>query len=201
MECRLKLQVQWDNELAVMNMAVSQMAGYYGIPWYGTGLVGNSHAPDYRAALESSLTGLAAAMPGASIVTGAGRTEGIVTFSPAKLLCDCQYIKMLKEITAPMVITEEHLASRVIAETGPGRYFLSTGHTLRYFREQTPYELIDHSPFEACKENGSQDMIERASTAALRIMAIHRSLPLDPKIEPEMKRIIKAVEKAIHRDR
>ena len=182
--------------LASMNMAVSQMAEFYGIPWYGTGLVGDSHALDYQAALESSLTGMTAAMTGANIVTGAGCTEGIMTFSPAKLLCDCQYIKMLKEITAPMVMTDEHLACQVIAETGPGRDFLSTEHTLTHFREQTSYELIDHSPFEAWQENGSPDMIERASAMARQIMASHRPDPLDPKIEPELKRIITTAEKA-----
>ena len=187
--------------VAVMNMAVSQMAGYYGIPWYGTGLAGDSHALDYQAALESSLTGLVAALAGANIVTGAGCTEGIMAFSPAKLLCDCQCIKMLKDITTPMAMTDDHLASQVIATTGPGRDFFSKEHTLRHFREQTPYELIDHSPIEEWEEKGGQDMIERASAMALEIMAAHRPQPLDPKIEPEMERIIKTAEKAIRRGR
>ena len=183
--------------LALMGMAVSQMAQFYGIPCYETGFVGDSHLLDYQAALESALTGISATLAGANIVSGAGCTGSILVFSPAKMMCDCQLIKMIKAITSQIKITTDRLALDLIKTIGPGRNFLSSDHTLRFFKEQTTYELIDHSPFEVWKEEGSKDIIQRASEMAIQIMKDYHPEPLDPRIELELKQIIRSTEKKI----
>lgn len=187
--------------LALMGRAAVQMADFYGIPSYSAGLTGDSHLPDYQAALETSVTGMTAALAGADIVTGAGTTNGIMVFSPAKLLCDCQLIQMIKQIRSGIAIDEKRLALDLIKTTGPGGDFLASDHTLEFFREQPRCELIDHSPFELWQQDGRRDMIQRASEKAVQIMQNHTPEPLDPGMVSEMKKIVAATEKEIRNDR
>jgi trimethylamine:corrinoid methyltransferase-like protein len=54
---------------------------------------------------------------------------------------------------------------------------------------------------EVWKEEGSKDMIQRASEKAIQIMEDYHPEPFDLKIELELKQIINSAEKKISRSR
>jgi trimethylamine--corrinoid protein Co-methyltransferase len=51
-----------------------------------------------------------------------------------QLLPDCEIIKMIKDITAGIHVTDERMALDLIKELGPQGDYTPTAHTLKFFR-------------------------------------------------------------------
>ncbi len=114
---------------------------------------------------EKTLTALAAALAGASYVYGAGMTESGVTFDPAVLVMDDEWIAMIRHFLGGISVNSETLGGADIAAVGPFGDFLSLPSTYAHMREQSQPRVMDRRVREEWESDGATDMYAACSAA------------------------------------
>jgi trimethylamine--corrinoid protein Co-methyltransferase len=133
---------------------------------------------------------LVPALAGASNIYGAGMTESGVTFDPAVLVMDDEWIAMLRHFLNGIRVDAETLAGADIAAVGPFGDFLSLPSTYAHMREQSQPRLMDRRVHEEWQADGATDMYERARRRACELLDSHRREPLDEDVKRQMRAIV-----------
>jgi trimethylamine--corrinoid protein Co-methyltransferase len=139
---------------------------------------------------EKTFTALTAALAGTSFVYGAGMTESGVTFDPAQLVMDDEWIAMIRHFLAGIRVDAETIAGADIAAVGPFGDFLSLPSTYARMREQSLPRLMDRRVREEWVGDGATSMYERARLRACELLDGHRREPLDEDVKRQMRRIV-----------
>jgi len=139
---------------------------------------------------EKTFTALAVALAGASDVYGAGMTESGVTFDPAVLVMDDEWIAMIRHFLGGIPVNRDTLAGDDIAAVGPFGDFLSLPSTYAHMREQSQPRLMDRRVREEWAADGATDMYERARRRACELLDSHRREPLDEEVKRQMRAIV-----------
>jgi len=130
------------------------------------------------------------ALAGAGDIYGAGMTESGVTFDPAVLVMDDEWIAMIRYFLGGIRVDAETLAGADIAAVGPFGDFLSLPSTYAHMREQSQPRLMDRRVREEWAADGATDMYERARRRACEILESHRREPLDEEVKRQMRAIV-----------
>jgi trimethylamine--corrinoid protein Co-methyltransferase len=136
-----------------------------------------------------------AALAGAGDIYGAGMTESGVTFDPAQLVMDDEWIAMIRFFLGGIRVDAETLAGADIAAVGPFGDFLSRPSTYAHMREQSQPQLMDRRVREEWQADGATDMYERARRRACEILASHEREPLDEEVKRQMRSIVERVDR------
>jgi len=144
---------------------------------------------------EKTLTAFAAALAGASYVYGAGMTESGVTFDPAQLVMDDEWIAMIRHFTHGIPVNRETLGGADIAAVGPFGDYLSLPSTYAHMREQSQPRVMDRKVREEWEEAGATDMYERARRRACEILDNHQRTPLDDEVKARMRAVVERVDR------
>jgi len=144
---------------------------------------------------EKTFTALTAALAGTSYVYGAGMTESGVTFDPAQLVIDDEWIGMIRYFLGGIPVSAETLAGADIAAVGPFGDFLSLPSTYAHMREQSQPRLMDRRVREEWAADGSTDMYERARVKACEILESHEREPLDEEVKERMRAVVQRVDR------
>jgi len=175
-------------EAGLISLGAAQIARYYGIPSRGTG--GNTEAftEDYQAGLESMWTLLAPALAGFDFIyDAAGSLESSLTASYAKLILDHDLCGEVKRIIAGIDVSEDALATEVIAAVGLEGDYLSHPHTLRNFRKEHFLPATFMRGLRPTTVSVDRALKEKAHARALEILASHVvDPPLDPAVDAEL---------------
>jgi trimethylamine--corrinoid protein Co-methyltransferase len=139
---------------------------------------------------EKTFTALVAALAGASDIFGAGMTESGVTFDPAMLVMDDEWIAMIRYFLGGIRVNSETLGGADIAAVGPFGDFLSLPSTYAHMREQSQPRLMDRRVREEWQADGATDMYERARRRACELLDSHRREPLDEEVKRQMRAIV-----------
>ena len=139
---------------------------------------------------EKTFTALAVALAGASDIYGAGMTESGVTFDPAQLVMDDEWIAMIRHFLGGIPVNRDTLAGDDIAAVGPFGDFLSLPSTYAHMREQSQPRLMDRRVREEWAADGATDMYERARRRASELLDSHRREPLDEEVKQQMRAIV-----------
>jgi trimethylamine--corrinoid protein Co-methyltransferase len=181
-------------ESALINVASSQIAKYYGLPSRGTAGTTESKLPDMQAGYEAMMTLLMTAMSGCNIIvnaTGGALAPGIDAMSLEKSVIDNEVARYVSRILEGITVTDETLAVDVIREVGPEGHYLSHKHTLRHFTEEHPMPKIsDRKPVDEWLREHSEDARYRAREKAKEILRTHHPEPLDRGLERELDDLI-----------
>jgi trimethylamine--corrinoid protein Co-methyltransferase len=178
-------------EFSVINAASSQLAHYYGIPFFGTGGCSDSKLPDEQAVAEATTSLLMAMLTGTNLIHDIGYIEGGNTGSLEMVVMLDEIFSMLNRILKGMRVDEETLALDVIGEVGSGGHYLSHKHTLKHLSEEHWFpNLIDRKRYERWKAEGAKDMLTRAREKLLTILSEHEPEPLPKDILKEVESII-----------
>jgi trimethylamine--corrinoid protein Co-methyltransferase len=183
-------------EYGMISAVQAQMAREkYGMPSNVFGPHTTSAVNDNQAMIESVLCSIFPVFSGATIVGGAGSIEGGVTADPAHVVIADELLKMEIKAMQGVNVTEETIGLDVIRQVGIGRDYLSTDHTLKFFRSQFyRCPLFDLRYRDSWKEDGSKDMNMRARERVLSILKEHKPNPLDEPILKDIKSIVKSAE-------
>ena len=146
---------------------------------------------------EKTLTALAVALAGASDVYGAGMTESGVTFDPAVLVMDDEWIAMIRHFLGGIAVTRDTLGGSDIAAVGPFGDFLSLPSTYAHMREQSQPRIMDRKVREEWAADGATDMYERARRRTCELLESHEP----PAIEEEVRQLMRAVVERADRER
>jgi trimethylamine--corrinoid protein Co-methyltransferase len=139
---------------------------------------------------EKTFTALVAALAGAGDIFGAGMTESGVTFDPAMLVMDDEWIAMIRYFLGGIRVNSETLGGADIAAVGPFGDFLSLPSTYAHMREQSQPRLMDRRVREEWQADGATDMYERARRRACELLDSHRREPLDEEVKRQMRAIV-----------
>jgi trimethylamine--corrinoid protein Co-methyltransferase len=122
-------------------------------------------------------------------------TESGVTFDPAQLVMDDEWIAMIRHFLGGIKVNAETIAGSDIAAVGPFGDFLSLPSTYAHMREQSQPRLMDRRVREDWQAEGATDMYERARRRACELLASHRREPLDEDVKRHMRAIVARADK------
>jgi trimethylamine---corrinoid protein Co-methyltransferase len=135
-----------------------------------------------------------AALAGAGDIYGAGMTESGVTFDPAQLVMDEEWIAMIRHFLGGIRVDAETIAGADIAAVGPFGDFLSLPSTYAHMREQSQPRLMDRRVREEWQADGATDMHERARRRACEILENHEPPAIDEDVKEQMRTIVERVD-------
>ena len=183
-------------ESDLMNLALAQLAHYYGLPTEIEASGSASKLLDTQAGYEKAITIVThiLTVPVPDIVLGLGMLEGGRITSPEALVIDNEIIDYALRFVQGLEVNDETLAVDVINKVGPGGIFLGEKHTLKHFRERWMSRLSDIDSFETWQKKGSKSIDEMAKEKVKEILATHKPEPIPEDVEKEISRILNRAE-------
>ena len=179
-------------EVALMGVAVSQLAQYYGIPLYSMAGITDSKIPDAQAAYEKALQQVLVGLTGGNLIhNAAGMLDKMITGSLEQMVIDNEIIGMVKRIMRGIEINTDTLATDVIDKVGPGGHFLGEKHTRRLYKGEHDLSVLsDRMTREAWEKAGSKDTVQRANEIVKKKLETHQVEPLGRDIVEAFDQII-----------
>lgn len=158
-------------ETGILQMAHSQMAGFYNVPSGGYIGLTNAQVNDAQSGYETGMNVTAALLAGADMFNMGGLLGGLMAFDFAKAVIDNEIAMMLKRIQQGVEFSKENLALAAIAETGPGGNYMDKMHTFEHMRTTAFLpELAIRDLRGPWEEAGRPDVHSRAMNAARQIL-------------------------------
>lgn len=117
-------------------------------------------------------------------------TESGVTFDPAQLVMDDEWIGMIRFLQQGIHVDAGSLMVDDITSVGPFGDFLSLPSTLERMREQSAPMVMDRRVHEEWLADGGTDMYTRAAARARELLEEHRRAPLDEAVKQQLGRIV-----------
>ncbi len=173
--------------------ATNVLADFYNVPLSMGAFATGAKAPNWQAGIENSLSSFMASLVMSDMLLGVGLLHGSRIWSYEQMLMDCEIFDIVHKMMQGIVVDDSTLALEIIREVGPGGNFLKQKHTKKNMRNLWVPNYMDRRPYEMWeeKQDGAPDW---ARAEAQRILATHQPVPLDPRLEEELKGIIAAVE-------
>ncbi|UCH20026.1 MAG: trimethylamine methyltransferase family protein [Deltaproteobacteria bacterium] len=178
-------------EMSLMVAAVSQMAQYYKLPFFGTAGCTDAKFPDPQAAAEVAFSCLSSALVGANLIHDAGSwiDHGSLV-SPAFMVLVNEVLEMVKQYMRGIPVNEETLALELIDRVGPGGHYLDEDHTMKHFRDVWYSKLFDRTIYDVWQQQGAKRFEERLREKTLEAMD-HKPAALSPEIIKELDNMAK----------
>lgn len=173
-------------EKVLMVGALTELAHYYKIPFFGTGGCTDAEKMGVQAATEASYNTLISILTGSDIVHNVGTTYHGGTRSLELIVFIDEIIGMYKVLMGGLPINNETLPIDIIESIGPKGNYLSHSHTLKHFREFWLPTIFDRS---ASKEEGIKDCEELLREKTIEIVKTHKPKPLPEDVGKEVKKI------------
>jgi trimethylamine---corrinoid protein Co-methyltransferase len=173
-------------EMSLMTTAMSQMAQFYRLPFFGTAGATDAKFPDAQAAAEVAFSCLSSALVGANLIHDAGSwiDHGSVA-SPSFMVLVDEILNMVNQFMQGVPVNDETLAIDVIDKIGPGGHYLYEDHTLNHFKDIWYSNLFDRSIYQVWLENGAPTFEQQLRQKTLSLMEVQLQ-PLPEKVLQEI---------------
>ncbi len=163
-------------------MALALLGRRLGVPVRsGGGQITGSNAPDGQAMQDSTGAMWATLLSGSHQVWhAAGWLEGGLVMSYEKFILDLDHCGAMLKMLQGFGTDDEAFARDAYLETGPGKNFLCTGHTLRHYTSAN-FEpgVPEAGPYEMWIENGSLTAEQRAATRWRKMLTDYEEPPME----------------------
>ncbi len=180
-------------EANLATMAISELGKRLGVPVRsGGGQISGSNAPDGQAMQDSTGAMWATLLSGTHQVWhAAGWLEGGLVMSYEKFVMDLDHCGAMMTMLQGFDVDEEAFGRDAYHETGPGKNFLSTQHTLRHFATANfQPEIPEAGPFETWFENGSPTADQRATARWKKMLAEYSQPSMDETVLVALKQFV-----------
>lgn len=185
-------------ECGLINVAFTQMAHYYRLPYFGTAGIIDSKVPDEQAAYECAINNLMAALAGADIIHDGvyGILETGKTACYEQFIVGHEIVSMVMRLVEGIRVNDDTLALDVIGAVGAGGNYLKEMRAVRHTRkhlleEHWQPELTDRTLRSEWEEKGSKDILQRAREKVKRILETHKPEPLSEEVEARLNEAVK----------
>jgi len=175
--------------------ALTDMARYYHLPMFSFAGCSDSSIYDEQAAIEGALWTLLSSLSGGNLVHDVGYINNGLTTSYEQLIVSSEVISMVRRITGGLEISEETLALDLIDKVGPGGEYLTSEHTLKHFKENWSPQIFSRISYERWEKEGKKGLAARANGKAKEILKTYAPRPLDVRLQAELRRIVKSMDK------
>jgi trimethylamine--corrinoid protein Co-methyltransferase len=169
----------------LVQMASAQLARHYDVPSSVGTFATGAKSPDWQAGLENGLSGLASALAGADLLSGAGLLYGARVYSAEQLILDAEIFSLLRHMMGVPTDAGPGLLELLDA-VGPGGEYLSQRHTLETMRRLWQPRLFDRSEWTEWEAAGGPGPREAARERLREILDGHRPAGLDPGLDEEI---------------
>lgn len=167
--------------------ACSDLFHYYGIPMWGTAGVSDANQLDEQTGMEWAISLLMAGLDGANLVHDVGYMGQGLIGSPAALVINAEIISYVRRVIRGFDIDDTHIGMDVIRQVGPQGEFISTEHTMQFFRrEHWQPALCNREPLEKWMAGGKQSLGRKAILKARDILGKHTPPPLPDAVQNEL---------------
>jgi trimethylamine---corrinoid protein Co-methyltransferase len=185
-------------EQAIFGVAMTQMGKFYGLPVYINVGLTDSKRPDAQAGMESGITLSLGAAAGADIFGHMGISGMDQGASLDTLIMQHEIISYVESVMRSIDFSDEAFGFDVLAEVGPRGTLINQIHTVEHFRQELWFpNLLDRNAYESWLTSGASNMEERCIQSKEKILATHKTEPLDSHMEKEFQRIIKAAQEEL----
>lgn len=159
-------------ETNMIGASYAQMGKYYGMPVHTYAALSDSKSNDSQAGLETAVSGVIASLAGVDVISGPGMMDFCNTFSLEKLVIDNEICGMAHRLIKGIEFSEDTLAADLIAEMGSFGDYLSTKHTLKWFKKEPylPSAAIDRQNFEKWQEDGGKTAFDHAQEIVAELL-------------------------------
>ena len=166
-----------------------ELAHRYGLPIFGLTGCSDSKIPDEQAAAEAAFSIILETLAGSQMAHDVGYLEGGMCNSIEQMVIGDELIAYTKHFMHGLQINEDTLALDLIHEIGPDGDYLSTDHTLKYYKEDWYPKLFDRRNYDDWKARGEKTLRQRAREKALKILDTHKPEPLPAEVQQQLDEI------------
>ena len=174
MDMRTTIGTFGSPEFYLAMAAASELAHYYGLPFYGTAGTTDAQILDYQTVAEATMNIFVNMLSWCNIVHDVGIMYHCSILSPELVVLSDEILEMLKVIRRGIQVDRETLALDVIRNVGPGGHYLNHAHTMRHFKEIWYSDLFDRS----MTQETSVSVNEKVNQKAKEIIEKHQAEPL-----------------------
>ncbi|MBN2285873.1 MAG: trimethylamine methyltransferase family protein [Tissierellales bacterium] len=162
--------------------AASEMADFYGLPFYGTASCSDAKTVDPQSVAEASMELFSTALSKANIVHDIGVMDHCNSVSPAMVILASEIIDQLRSYNKGVEVNDETLALNVIQEVGFGGHYLQHNHTFSNFKSIWYPKLFGRK----MQNPDVSDLMDRVTDKIDNILATHKVASLDQSILDEL---------------
>jgi len=165
---------------------VAQMARFYGIPCYPTGIGMDQTPRDWEELVAFSQSLVFDALSGGDITSGFGSLENAAISSLEQVVLDVGAWEQAHAYLRSFRVDEETLGFKAINEVGPGGNFLGLKHTLKHFQREL--SLKRETTILGPSTTGS--LVKKAKEKVRQILSTHVPLQLEEEAQREINKIL-----------
>ncbi len=175
-------------ETMLIDCAYSQMGKFYGLPTHAYIGLSDSKIIDAQVGFESGIGLILGALAGINVISAPGMMDFESCQSIEKLVIDNDVCGMALRLIKGIHVNTETLAVDLIKNVGPGKQFLTTEHTRKWFRAEhfIPSTVVDRLSRERWEKEGSKNTFERAHNLVKKILSEHRPEQLPADVEKDL---------------
>jgi len=173
-------------EEAVVAAAAAQIGKFYGLPTSTAAGMSDSKIPDAQAGYEKGVTAVLAALAGFNrVCESAGMLGSLMGCSFESLVIDNDMLGMVQRALRGIEVTDETLSVAAIKEVAIGAgHYLGHPQTLSLMETEYLYPALgDRQPQDTWEEEGSKDMLTRASERVETMLADHYPNYIEPAVD------------------
>jgi trimethylamine---corrinoid protein Co-methyltransferase len=181
-------------EALQLDVAYVAVAKYLELPCQSYMALSDGKILDAQAGAETFGSALLAALAGVNSVSGPGMLDFLLVFSLPKLVFDdemCgQALRFVRDVRPVDDLPVDALIDTLMTD----QHLIMAEHTTAHWPDELylPSAIVDRDNREAWLRQGGKDTFERAKDEVERRLATYRQPPLDPLLDEELKRIIRA---------
>ena len=166
-------------EHAVLCVAGTEMARYYGLPAESSGLCTQTYEPDVQTAWEKSDGGLLVTLAGPDVLVGPGLLGGATVLCLEQIVLDVEIIRRARRVAAGVPVRDDLWLDEVLESVGPCGSFIGERSTRTGTRggEWLLSDFGVQSSWDAWRAAGSPSTVAAATERVRSILAEQVSLP------------------------
>jgi trimethylamine--corrinoid protein Co-methyltransferase len=180
-------------EFQLTKAAIAQLGRMYGMPTWGYAGCSDAKVLDEQAALEATLSVMAAALSGANLIHDVGYLEMGLTTSFEMVVLTDELVAMVNNFMKGIEVSAETMMLDELHTVGPGGHFLTQDSTMARFKDFWYPTLLDRSMRPRWEKAGSQTMGERLTGRVQEILEEHQPQPLDAALKAKLDEILEGV--------
>lgn len=177
-----------------LNVAYVEIAKHLNLPTQGYMALGEGKFLDAQAGAETFGGALLAAISGMNSVSGPGMLDYVLTFSLEKLVFDDELCGQALHFCRDLKVMDDLPTVDLVRQLLEEKHLLTAPHTLNYWPKELylPGPVFDRSNRESWMREGSKNLDQRVKAEVERLLSAYTSPPIDPLIDAEMIRLIRA---------
>jgi trimethylamine--corrinoid protein Co-methyltransferase len=151
----------------------------------------DAHAPGDQSVMERLMTLLLPALAGVDLVNLTTLSTKM-SFSLEQVILDETVLSLVERCLQGIAVGETTLALNLIQAVGPGGTYITTSHTLDYFRDELLVpDLVSRGSRAAWEAAGAPDMRTRARERVQHLLDRHQPVPLPDGIAARLAEIVR----------